>query len=136
MDKELAAGGKTIMLVDDDEDFRLQHRLQLESIGYNIVEAPSAEDAETLLSESTPDLAVVDLMMEEEDSGFCLCYKIKKDYPKIPVIMVTAVASETPFDFDAATEEERSWVKADLMLQKPIRFEQLQAEIEHLLSLE
>ena len=31
-----------------------------------------------------------------------------------------------------ATEEERSWIKADALLAKPIRFEQLKAEIDRL----
>ncbi len=37
-------------------------------------------------------------------------------------------------DFDAATDEERSWIKADAMLAKPIRFEQLKREIDRLLK--
>ena len=40
-----------------------------------------------------PDLAIVDLMMEYKDSGFALCYHIKKKDPSIPVILVTAVTS-------------------------------------------
>ena len=45
----------------------------------------------------------------------------------MPVILVTAVASETGLDFDAATAEERGWIKADAVLDKPVRFEQLAA---------
>ena len=78
-----------------------------------------------MLAQTRPDLAIVDLMMEYKDSGFALCYHIKKKDPSIPVILVTAVTSETGLEFDAATEEERSWVKADAMLAKPLRFEQL-----------
>jgi hypothetical protein len=48
--------------------------------------------------------------------------------------LVTAVTSETGLEFDAATEEERSWVKADAMLAKPLRFEQLLAELRQLLK--
>ena len=45
---------------------------------------------------------------------------------------VTGVASETGIDFDASTKEERSWIKADVVLDKPIRFEQLEREIHRL----
>jgi len=75
----------------------------------------------------------VDLMMEEVDAGFTLCYHIKKNHPNVPVVLVTGVASETGIAFGSETREERSWVKADALLNKPIRFEQLRKEIERLL---
>jgi hypothetical protein len=34
-------------------------------------------------------------MMENEDSGFILCYKLKRMYPEVPVIIATAVSAET-----------------------------------------
>jgi two-component system, OmpR family, response regulator len=71
--------------------------------------------------------------MEHTDSGFTLCHHIKKRYPDVPVIIITAVTSETGLEFDSYTAEERSWVKADSMLSKPIRVEQLLREIERLL---
>lgn len=126
---------KTILLVDDDLDFLAQHRLLLENFGFKVVTAESQRQAEDLLKTTKPDLAMVDLMMEHVDGGFALCYHIKKMDPSIPVILVTAVSSETGLEFDAATKEERSWVKADVMLAKPVRFEQLKREIERLLKL-
>jgi hypothetical protein len=50
------------------------------------------------------------------------------------VILVTGVAAETGIPFSAATREERIWIKADALLPKPIRFEQLQPEVERLLA--
>ncbi|MDO8301923.1 MAG: response regulator [Sedimentisphaerales bacterium] len=125
---------KTILVVDDDFDFVQQQKIQLERAGFNVITADSQRGAEELLSQTRPDLAVVDLMMEYKDSGFALCYHIKKKDASIPVILVTAVTSETGLEFDAATEEERSWVKADAMLAKPLRFEQLLWEIQQLLK--
>lgn len=125
---------KTILVVDDDVDFLTQHRILLESVGYEVLTAESQAQAEELLTRQQPDLAVVDLMMENADGGFALCYHIKKQNPGIPVILVTAVASETGLEFDASTDEERTWVKADAFLAKPVRFEQLRREIERHLS--
>jgi CheY-like chemotaxis protein len=125
---------KTILLVDDDEEFRFQQRMQLEEAGYAVIEAPSKHQAEALLGTATPDLAIVDLMMEEVDAGFAPCYHIKKMRLDLPSILVTAVTAETGLEFDAATNEERSWGKADTMLAKPIRFDQLKREINRLLN--
>jgi len=125
---------KTVLLVDDDEDFLLQHKTLLEAAGWNVVSAVGAKQAEEILKTQKPDLAVIDLMMETADAGFTLCYHLRKKDPSIPVIMVTSVNNETGMDFDASTESERSWIKADAFLAKPIRFEQLKAEIDRLLG--
>ena len=123
-----------VLVVDDDPDFRDQMVLQLQAAGYDVASAPGQAEAEKLLDDVQPDIAIIDLMMEHVDGGFALCYHIKKRLPDTPVIIVTGVASETGLEFDAATEEERSWVKADALLAKPVRFEQLQREIERLLN--
>lgn len=125
---------RTVLLVDDDIDFLEQHRLLLESAGLKVVSAESQAQAEELLENLQPDIAICDLMMEHTDGGFALCYHIKKRYPTTPVILVSAVASETGMEFDASTDEERSWIKADAFLTKPVRFEQLQGEIDRLLA--
>ncbi|MBN2311601.1 MAG: response regulator [Candidatus Hydrogenedentes bacterium] len=125
---------KRILIVDDDMDFRFQQRVQLEAAGFDVIEAPGYTKARELLESQKFDLALVDLMMEEMDAGFTLCHDIKKKDPSVPVIMVTGVASEAGMEFDAATSEERSWIKADSMLAKPIRFEQLRREIGRLLK--
>jgi len=127
-------GARTALLVDDDVDFVLQLKMQLESQGWQVVTAHCEKDAREILAGMRPDLAVVDLMMEDVDGGFVLCHQIKKKDPSIPVILVTSVTSETRLSFDTNSEDERSWIKADAFLAKPIRFEQLMAEIDHLLK--
>jgi CheY-like chemotaxis protein len=72
--------------------------------------------------------------METEDSGFVLSYKTKQKYPDVPVIIATAVSSETGISFGLNTEEEKKWIKADLYLEKGIRKEQLEKEINRLLK--
>lgn len=124
----------TILVVDDDVDFLTQMSIQLEANGYRVVTAETAAAARARLAEEHPDLIVVDLMLEDPDAGFALCYQIKKDDPKMPVIMVTAVSNETGISFDAETDEERAWIKADSLLAKPVRFEQLEREMKRLLK--
>jgi len=121
-----------ILVADDDEDFLTQLRMQLEAAGYLPQTAQTLDDARRIFDSQTIDLAIIDLMMEQQDGGFTLCYFLRKHDPHVPIILVSAVASETGLRFDAATDEERSWVKADVFLAKPIRFEQLHAEIQRL----
>lgn len=124
----------TILLVDDDIDFITQQELQLQAVGYEIITANGVQEAMDLLKDQKADLAVVDLMMQHMDDGFVLSHRIKTAYPSMPVIILTGVASETGMEFDTSTQEERSWIKADALLTKPVRFEQLRGEIDRLLS--
>lgn len=126
---------KTILIVDDDADYLFQLKLQVEKFGFKVVTAESQREAEELLSTLKPDLAILDLMMENEDSGFILSYKMKRKYPDVPVIIATAVAAETGMSFGISTEQERKWIKADLYLEKGIRPDQLHKEIVKLLKL-
>ena len=63
-----------------------------------------------------------------------LSYKIKKKYPDVPVIIATAVTAETGMLFGLNTEEEKKWIKADLYLEKGIRYDQLEIEVEKLMN--
>ncbi len=124
----------TILIVDDDVDFREQVQFQLEAVGFGVVAAGGQVEAEAILKTLRPDMAIVDLMMEHMDGGFALCYHIKKIDASIPVILVTGVAGETGVEFDARTAEEKSWIKADAFLPKPVRFEKLIGEVRRLLN--
>lgn len=125
---------KTILLVDDDYDYLFQTRFQLEKWGYNVISAESQREAEEILLKLKPDLAIFDLMMESDDSGFILSYKLKRKYPEVPVIIATAVSSETGMSFGLNTEEDKQWIKADLYLEKGVNNEQLKNEIEKLIK--
>ena len=103
-------------LVDDDDDFLFQHRLHLETAGFNVLVAHGQKEAEAILAQQRPDLAVIDVMMENPDAGFTLCHRIRKQDASIPVILVTSVNSETGLDFALATDEQRAWIKADALL--------------------
>lgn len=124
-----------ILIVDDDPDFLLQTKIKVESFGYATITADSQKKAEELIKEMKPDLAIFDLMMENEDSGFILSYRTKKLYPDVPIILATAVKSETGRGFGLESEEEKQWIKADKYLDKGIRADQLEREIKALLKL-
>ena len=125
----------TILLADDDPDYLFQVAFYLRSSGYEVVAVESQAEAEQVITKMKPDLAVFDLMMESDDSGFILCYKLKRRYPEVPVILATAVARETGITFGLNSEQDRDWIRADLYLEKGVRPEQLDQEIKKLLKI-
>ena len=130
----MRAGNVTILIVDDDQDYLYQLQIKIQNFGYQTITAESQKEAEELIEKVKPDLAILDLMMENEDSGFILCYKMKKKYPDLPIIIASGVTAETGISFDINDENNRKWIKADCFLDKGIRTEKLKEYIDRLLE--
>ncbi|MFW5892055.1 MAG: response regulator [Bacteroidota bacterium] len=126
---------KKILLVDDDPDYLFQLSIALEDMGFDVITADTQKEAENILEKLKPDLAILDLMMENQDTGFILCHMMKNKYPDVPIIIASAVTSETGLLFDVESEENQQWIKADLFLDKGIRMDQLHKEINKLLKI-
>ncbi len=122
-----------VLLVDDDPDFLYQTRFALEQAGFLVDTCESRSEAEEYLQESRPDMAVIDLMMEEDDSGFILAYRIRQQYPGLPVIILTAVTQETGRRFSQHSHAPDEWIKADLIIAKGLHPEQLIHQINQLI---
>lgn len=125
---------KIILLVDDDIDLLEQNKRLIESKGYTVITAESGKQAWEVFKKEKPHAAVVDLIMEEHDSGFILSHRIKDDdYGKnIPVILLTSATYVTGFKFGVSTSEERNWIKADAFLNKPVVIDELVSKLEDL----
>ncbi len=127
---------KKILIADDDPDILAQTKLLLEERGFGVIPAESAASALKLFEANDIYAAALDLIMEEMDSGFTLSYKIKKTEKgkKIPVVILTSATYLTGFKFDATTKEEKSWLKCDAILNKPVDVEDLLMKIEEYYS--
>ena len=90
-----------ILCVDDDQDTLDLLRIALESGGYQVVTAPTAEDGRKKFKSEKPDLVIVDLMMEEVDSGTGLVMKLKAGGNVAPVFMLSSVGDSLSRNIDA-----------------------------------
>ena len=126
---------KLILIIDDDVDYLMQMQHHIQKFGFNVITAGGQKEGEEIIDKTKPDLVIVDLMMENKDSGFVMCYKLKKKYPDVPVIIATAVTSEAGMVFGLNSAEEKQWIKADSYLEKGLRPDQLHREINKLLKL-
>jgi two-component system, NtrC family, response regulator AtoC len=78
-----------VLIVDDVEDIRdiLSDRLQ--AYGYEVLTAIDGEEALEKVEKSSPDLVLLDILLPGLD-GMKVLSRIKRDYPQITVIMITA----------------------------------------------
>ena len=81
----------TILVVDDNEINRDILVTRLASQGYDTLQAVDGEQALAMVSRTTPDLILLDIMMPKID-GLEVCRRLKSDpgLPYIPIILVTA----------------------------------------------
>jgi two-component system cell cycle response regulator DivK len=92
---------KTVLIVEDSEDARYFMRLELERLGYRIVEADNGEKAVEVAERERPDIILMDLSLPIMD-GIAATEKIRAcdGFKTVPVIAVTA-HQETDFRADA-----------------------------------
>jgi len=124
---------QNVLLIDDDPGFRQKAKQSLQGAGYIVTEAEGENQAYEIARNKKFDLAVVNLVLENSDSGFSLSYHFKQDYPKMPIVMLSSAVSEFGIEFSLESVSERSWIKADALLNKPIRSEQLLQAVKRLL---
>lgn len=87
-------GKPVILYVDDDQDFLDSMRTILESNGYLMEEAISAEAALRKFKAERPDLIIIDLMMEEVDSGVSLVKELRLLKNTAPVYMLSSAGDQ------------------------------------------
>jgi CheY-like chemotaxis protein len=124
---------KKILLVDDDIDCLIQQKSIIESEGYHVITTETEGQALEAIGNRKFDLAVIDLMLDDMDSGSFITYKIKDKNPKTPVIMVTSLKNKPGFDMELSQKYGQNNSKPDLILAKPINAEQFLDEIKKML---
>ena len=117
----------TVLLVEDDDDVRFMMRLELEQLGYLVIEAEDGARAVELAVSERPNIILMDLTLPVMD-GLEATAKIRSDehLRETPIIAITA-HQETDF---------REGAKAsgfDAYVTKPIDFEWLSELIQGLL---
>ena len=83
-----------ILIVDDEPDYSETMEFWLMAKGYDVSAVASGSDAITYLAnEPLPDIVFLDILMPGMD-GIETLKEIRVAHPKLPVIMVTAYASD------------------------------------------
>ena len=125
---------KRILIIDDDVDFVDLNKAVLESNGFEVETAFSAREGMDKVQFDAPNLILLDLMLEKHDTGFSFAKSIKADprYKDIPILMISAVAGETGYDF--SQDQDGYWMKTDDFVPKPVEPDVLVQKINTLLD--
>ncbi|MBI5116782.1 hybrid sensor histidine kinase/response regulator [Candidatus Poribacteria bacterium] len=130
MPKESSAPGQARILIVEDDPVNIElMKAQLGSEGYVIESVLDGEEALRRLSQTKPDLVLLDIMLPKK-SGFEVCKLIKSnaEIRNTPVIMVTALN-------DMESRVKGIAVGADDFLTRPMDKSQLLARVKSMLRI-
>jgi len=117
-----------VLVADDDPDIRDIVTYRLEKSGFLVISAVDGREALKLVSEKSPDLAIVDVMMPHID-GYEVARRLKADpgTSAIPVIILTASAQEEDVTrgFEAGASD---------YIRKPFSPQELKARVQAVLA--
>jgi two-component system OmpR family response regulator len=82
---------RVVAIVEDDFDQRENYADALKQSGYAVATYANRLDALEGMTKNMPDLAILDIMLENEmDGGFDLCRDLRALSPTLPIIFLTA----------------------------------------------
>ena len=85
--------GKTVLIVEDEQNIVDILSFNLEREGYDTLEAYDGNTGLQLALEQNPDLVLLDLMLPGMD-GFEVCRRIRETGSAVPILMLTAREEE------------------------------------------
>jgi len=111
---------KKILIVDDGRDVFESMKIVLEAEGYGVDWATNGTEAIEKAKAGKPDLMILDVMMNTDDEGFQVSYRMRQD-PEllhVPIVMVTSVGTKTGFSFDR--NKDQDFLPVNEFLEKPV----------------
>jgi len=111
--------GEHLLIVDDEENLRSMLAAALRHHGFQVSSVANGRDALDAVTEQSPDLVVLDVMLPDLD-GFEVCRRMRNAGNQTPVLFLTAR--------DATEDKVRGLtLGGDDYLQKPFSLEELVA---------
>jgi hemerythrin-like metal-binding protein/PAS domain S-box-containing protein len=94
---EAAGNGRSVLLVEDQEDLREMARMMLEEHGYQVMAAPDAEAAREILAGGKPiHVLFADLVLPGGMTGIELARVARRLRPDIGVLLTSGYTRDTP----------------------------------------
>jgi DNA-binding NarL/FixJ family response regulator len=120
--------GRSILIVDDDPDFRELVSVLCGRVGYSCVEAESRSDALAAASLERPDVVLLDVMLAGT-SGYQICRELREEFgEQLPIIFLSGARTA------ASDRVAGLLLGADDYLTKPIDPEELLARVQRAMA--
>jgi twitching motility two-component system response regulator PilH len=133
--KEYGKLRSKILVVDDDMEYAMGIKAILESRDYVVITANNKAAGMEKAKTETPDLIILDVMMEGRHDGFEMARALKNEpqCKDTPILLLTSITEKTGTDFKSEAGDP-SWMPVEGYLDKTVKPDVLIAEVEKLLA--
>jgi DNA-binding NtrC family response regulator len=115
---------RTICVIDDDELVRKKLAIDLEGMGFEVIEIDDSRDVAAVLSTQRVDAVLVDIVMPDKD-GVEVIADIRKGWPDVRVVAMSAGGRVGPSLYLEIARQ----MGASACLSKPVAPERLKAAL-------
>jgi CheY-like chemotaxis protein len=138
-DTSMCRAKRRVLIIDDDADFVASISTLLESQGYCVASARSGKEGLEKLRAESPDLIVLDVVMEDDYSGYGVNQAVKYSqgfecFRHVPILMVSSVPIAPATRFSMAGEVDM--VTPNSYLTKPVDITAFLEEVRALMGTE
>ncbi|MDX9754457.1 MAG: response regulator [bacterium] len=84
---------RCILVVDDNRQYRSAVARNLTLEGYSVIEAEDSREGMEMIQTQNPQVVITDLDMRTHDEGLTFIQDVKRRYPSLPIIMISAVGT-------------------------------------------
>jgi CheY-like chemotaxis protein len=122
-----------VLLVDGDAGAAARNRAALTARGHAVVIASDPTECAAEVRRHLPDVVVMDAVLGGVPAGFDLARALAREFPHLPLIMLSGL--DDGFDADERAKQDRdgSWLPVGKYMQKPVPPEIVVAEVDHIL---
>jgi CheY-like chemotaxis protein len=120
---------RKVLIIDDDADFTEAVGVYLEAHGYLVVSAANGRDGLRLAKAESPDVILMDVVMEERTEGFFTLQQLRRTpgLEHTPVFVVSSIYTSVP---GFSLTPDKSWLRHDDFIAKPVDLPRLVTSIE------
>lgn len=119
-----------ILIVDDDPDVVDAAKIVLEAEGFEVEAAYNRPEGTAKVGSYSPDLLILDVMMEQPDDGIAMAQDLRQSGCKVPILMLTSISKVTGLEFGKTD----GVVPIDTFLEKPVDPSTLVEKVKNLLE--
>jgi DNA-binding response OmpR family regulator len=119
-----------ILVVDDDPDITFAVSLYLKREQHEVRTAASRAEGMEAVTAFSPDLIILDVMMEQPDDGIAMAQDLRRSGSTIPIIMLTSVGQVTGMSYGRDSD----LVPVEVFFEKPVRPDDLLKAVAGLLK--